>query len=260
MLKYVDVHSHILHHMDDGPEHLETALRILEEEYRQNVETVIVTPHFKDYERTSIDRFLDRRARRVAEIKEAAKNQGIQIPEIRMGAEVFLSCDLSEVEGIEKLAIEGTRYILVEMPYTAWNDWMFDSLYALMAQTNLIPVIAHIERYGNVDRKKIEKLSNMDVYFQINADSLLERGYKQVALKMIRQNLIQFMGSDVHNLASRPSRLEEGYRILTKKISGEFAHYINVNGHLLLDDHYVEKYSGSYHKMAPKRLFSRLFG
>lgn len=260
MLKYVDIHSHILHRLDDGPEHLDTSLKILEEEYGQNVETVIATPHFKDFERTSVDEFLNRRNRRVIEIEVAARERGIKIPKIRCGAEVFLSCDLSEVEGIERLAIEGTRYILVEMPYTAWNDWMFDSLYALMAKTGLIPVIAHIERYGRVDKKKIEKLANMDVYFQMNADSLTERGYKQVAFKMIRQNLIQFIGSDVHNLASRPAKLEEGYRILTKKISGEFAHYLNVNGHLLLDDHYIEKYSGSYHRMAPKTLLAKLFG
>ncbi len=258
MLKYVDVHSHILHHLDDGPEHLETALKILEEEYRQNVETVILTPHYKDFD-TPIDTFIDRRSRRVAEIEAAAKEKGIAIPKLRLGAEVFMACNLSEVEGIEKLAIEGTRYILVEMPYTGWNDWMFDSLYALSAKKNLTPIIAHVERYGNVDKKKIEKLSSLDVYFQINADSLMERGYKQVALKMIRQNLIHFMGSDVHNLSSRSAKLEEGYHILSKKVSGEFAHYLNVNSHLLLDDQYIEKYAGNYHQMAPQSWFKRLF-
>lgn len=259
MLKYVDVHSHILHHLDDGPEHKETALKILEEEYRQNVETVILTPHYKDFDRTPIDTFIERRGRRVAELQAAAKEMGITIPELRMGAEVFMACNLAEVEGIEKLAIEGTRYILVEMPYTAWNDWMFDSLYALSAKKNLIPIIAHVERYGNVDKKKIEKLASLDVYFQINADSLTERGYKQVAMKMIRQNLIHFIGSDVHNLSSRPTKLEEGYRILSKKISGEFAYYLNVNGHLLLDDQYIEKYASNYHQMVPQNIFRRLF-
>lgn len=259
MLKYVDVHSHILHHMDDGPEHLDTSLKILEEEYRQNVETVIVTPHYKDFDHTSIDTFLDRRARRVAEIQAAAKERGIRIPNIRMGAEVFLACNLAEVKGIEKLAIEGTRYILIEMPYTAWNDWMFDSLYSLIAQKDLIPVIAHVERYGNVDKRKIEKLSSLDVYFQINADSLTERGYKQVAFKMIRQNLIHFIGSDVHGLHNRPGKLEEGYRLLAKKFSGEFVHYLNVNGHLLLDNEYIEKYASNYHKMIPRSIFARFF-
>lgn len=259
MLKYVDVHSHILHQLDDGPQHLDTALKILEEEYRQNVETVILTPHYKDFDHVSIDTFIDRRNRRVAEIEAAAKEKGINIPKLRLGAEVFMACNLAEIEGIEKLAIEGTRYILIEMPYTSWNDWMFDTLYALLAQKNLTPVIAHVERYGNIDKKKIEKLSSMEVYFQINADSLMERGYKQVALKMIRQNLIQFIGSDVHNLSSRPAKLEEGYHFLSKKVSGEFAHYLNVNGHLLLDDQYIEKYAGSYHQMEPICWLKRLF-
>ncbi len=258
MLKYVDVHSHILHHLDDGPERLETALKILEEEYRQNVETVILTPHFKDFD-TPIDTFIDCRARRVAEIEAAAKEKGITIPKLRLGAEVFLACDLAEVDGIEKLAIEGSRYILVEMPYTAWNDWMFDALYALNAKKNLIPVIAHVERYGNIDKKKMEQLSSLDVYFQINADSLMEQKYKQLAFKMIRQNLIHFMGSDVHNLSNRSVKLEKGYQILSKKVSGEFAHYLNVNGHLLLDDRYIEKYAGHYHQMVPQGLFRRLF-
>lgn len=259
MLKYVDVHSHILHRLDDGPEHLETALKILEEEARQNVETVILTPHFKDFDRKTVEQFIERRGRRVAEITAAAKEKGITIPKLRLGAEVFMGCNLAEVKDIEKLAIEGTRYILIEMPYTLWSDWMFDTLYDLIARKNLIPIIAHVERYGNVDKRKIEKLSSLDVYFQINADSLTEPGYRQVALKMIRQNLIHFMGSDVHNVSSRPTRLEEGYHILSKKISGEFAHYINVNGHLLLDDQYIEKYASNYHQMVPQSWFRRLF-
>ncbi len=259
MLRYVDVHSHILHRIDDGPQNLETALSILEAEASQNVETVIATPHFKDLEHASIDEFVLRRNRRIAEIRSAAQEKGLSIPQIRGGAEVYLSCDLSEVEGIEKLAIEGTRYLLVEMPYQDWNDWMFNSLYALIAHKNLIPVIAHVERYGRVDRKKIEKLAAMDVYFQINADSLKEKGYRQVAMKMIRQNMVHLMASDVHNLTGRSCKLAEGYEYLTKKVSGEFSHYINVNAHLLLDNQFIEKYASNYHQMMPVSWFKRVF-
>ena len=180
MLKYVDVHSHILHQMDDGPQHVETSLKMLEEEYRQNVETVILTPHFKDFDGTTIDEFIAKRDQQVKELLAAAQENGVQIPKLCLGAEVTLSCDISELPGIEKLAIEGTRYILIEMPYTAWQEWMFDSLYSLIAHNDLIPVMAHMERYYDVDRKKIEKLAAMDVYFQINADSLNEKVYRNV--------------------------------------------------------------------------------
>ena len=248
MPKYVDVHSHVLHRMDDGPEHLETSLSLLEEELRQNVATVIATPHFKDFDQ-SIDAFVDRRARRIEEIRRAAQEKGILIPDIRAGAEVQLSCNIAEVDGIEKLAIEGTRYILIEMPYTMWYDWMFDVLYAMIADKKLVPVMAHIERYGNVSRKMMEKLAGMEVYFQINADFLTDKRCRGMIGKLVRQKLVHFMGSDVHNMSDRSIRLQAGYRYLAKKYSDEFAQYLNVNGQLLLDDQYIEKYTSNYHQM-----------
>lgn len=259
MLKYVDVHSHILHRLDDGPEHIETSLKMLEEEYRQNVETVILTPHFKDAENASIDDFINRRNRRAEELRQYAKEQGVTIPTLRLGAEVALNCDLSEIPGIEKLAIEGTRYILVEMPYSAWYDWMFDSLYALVAHCNLIPVIAHIERYPHVDKKKLNKLAAMDVYFQINAESLLDRSLRKYVIKMIDKDAIHLLGSDCHNQSERSPNLMEGYEYLEKKVSGEFAHYLNVNAHLLLDNEYIEKYASNYYQAEPEGFFRRFF-
>ena len=96
MLKYVDVHSHILPRLDDGPEHIETSVKMLEEEYRQNVETVILTPHFKDAEHTPVDEFVKKRNQRATELWQFAKEQGATIPTLRLGAEVLLNCDLSD--------------------------------------------------------------------------------------------------------------------------------------------------------------------
>lgn len=259
MLKYIDVHSHILHQIDDGPQRVETSLQMLEEEYRQNVETVILTPHFKDFDNVTIDEFIAQRDQKISEILAEAQRQGSRIPALKKGAEITLSCDISELEGIEKLCIEGTRYILIEMPYTAWHDWMFDCLYSLIAHKNLTPVMAHMERYYDIDKRKIEKLAAMDVYFQINADSLSEKVYRNVVMKMIRNNTVHLMGSDAHNLDTRAVKLREGYEYLTKKVSGEFAHYVNVNGHLLLDDEYIEKYATGYFQTSPMEWVRRFF-
>lgn len=260
MLKYVDVHSHILPRLDDGPEHIETSLKMLEEEYRQNVETVICTPHCKDIENISIDEFIAKRNRRAQELRQFAKEKGVTIPDLRLGAEVLLNCDLSEINGIEKLAIEGTRYILVEMPYsTAWYDWMFDSIYALIAHCNLIPVIAHIERYPHVDKKKMNKLAAMDVYFQINAESILDKKMRKYVLKMVEKDAIHLMGSDCHNQSERSPNLAEAYDYLNHKVSDEFAQYMNVNSHLLLDNEYIEKFASNYYQAEPEGFFKRIF-
>ncbi len=259
MLKYVDVHSHILQRFDDGPEHIETSLKMLEEEYRQNVETVILTPHCKDIENISVDEFVAKRNKRAEQLRQHAKEQGVTIPSIRLGAEVLLNCDLSEIDGIEKLAIEGTRYILIEMPYSAWYDWMYDSLYALIAHCNLIPVIAHVERYSHMDKKKLNKLASMDVYFQINAEAVLDKKMRKYVIKMIDKDAIHLMGSDCHNQSERSPNLADGYEYLIKKVSGEFAHYLNVNSHLLLDNEYIEKYASNYYQSESEGFFRRIF-
>ena len=259
MLKYVDVHSHILHRLDDGPEHMETSLKMLEEEFRQNVDTVILTPHFKDFDNISINEFIEKRNQRARELREYAQKEGVQIPDFRLGAEVLLNCNLAEIDDIEKLAIEGTRYILIEMPYTARYDWMFDSIYALIAQKNLIPVIAHIERYSQVDKKKIDKLASMDLYFQINGEAILDKATRRAVFKMIRNDTIHLIGSDCHNQNNRVPNLEKAYDLIREKISGEFAHYLNANGHLLLDDEYIEKYASNYYQETPVKWFRRMF-
>ena len=55
-----DLHTHILPAMDDGAATIEDALAMLQEQTRQGVEMVALTPHFyRDTE--SVDEFLKRR-------------------------------------------------------------------------------------------------------------------------------------------------------------------------------------------------------
>ena len=42
----LDIHSHILHAVDDGAKTTEESLQILTEMYRQGITDVIATPHF----------------------------------------------------------------------------------------------------------------------------------------------------------------------------------------------------------------------
>ena len=67
-----------------------------------------------------------------------------------------------------------------------------------------IPVLAHPERYNYYfeDISKIEKLKKAGCYFQLNLLSVV--GYYGVnvlkmARKLINSNLIDFVGSDLHN-------------------------------------------------------------
>ena len=67
-------------------------------------------------------------------------------------------------------------------------------------------VLAHIERYAD-DRqynKLLKLVRNGTVSAQINADSLMTEQTKRAAHKLLKQNLISYVGSDAHHSIRRP--------------------------------------------------------
>ena len=48
--------------------------------------------------------------------------------DLHLGAEVAIEHGIAELEGIDKLAIEGTRIILLELPYRPYVKWMSEEI------------------------------------------------------------------------------------------------------------------------------------
>ena len=67
---------------------------------------------------------------------------------------------------------------LIEIPEGLWFDWICDLTDKLLDR-NITPVIAHFEKvrgaYKNLDR--FEKIFEKNIYFQVNADSFLNKGF-----------------------------------------------------------------------------------
>jgi len=236
-----DVHSHILQNIDDGSKDLDTSIALLESSYEQGVRKLVLTPHY-DVKKYSVNTFLAKRRNRFLELKSEIQKRGISAPELCLGAEVSVTTDLSVVEGIEKLVFENTRYILIEMPYDMWQNWMFDSIFNLMTKKNLSPVIAHIERYfDSIEHSKIIGLSKMDLYFQINAASVIDKRQFKNILRLINNNMIYFLGSDAHDLKLRPSLIRQAVDVLEKKVSKEYAHFLTVNANFMLKNKIIDR-------------------
>ena len=252
----IDVHSHILHNIDDGAKDLDISIELLKSAYEQGVRKLILTPHYDNHLKYTVDAFLKKRAERFSELEEEIKKRKIKVPEFYLGAEVSVMTDLSKINGIEKLAIGNTRYILLEMPYTLWYDWMFDFIFKLITQKNLIPVIAHIERYfGLINPKQIQDLSKMELYFQINAASVVDKMQFKNIKRLINNDLVYFMGSDAHDLKKRPVLMKQAADILEKKVSKEFVHFLTMNSGLMLDNNLIDRADDLY---IPKKKMSFL--
>lgn len=213
----IDFHSHVLPGIDDGAKDIETAAKMLELSKRQGVDTVVATPHFYSDKKTP-DEFVKVRQESYLALLNYVKENNIDIPEIKLGAEVNFSYDIVNID-VEKLKIEGTNTILVELPFGYWNEWVYDNLFELSAKYRMDIVIAHLERYINKvkDLKFIERIFKMDVFIQVNADSLINKPEKKIADRMFKKYRVDLIGSDMHNLHSRTTNMDKAQKIISKK-------------------------------------------
>lgn len=204
----IDIHTHILPHMDDGAKDSRVSVAMLKAELAQGVHTVLLSPHYYG-RRHSPAKFIERRNAAFERLKD-------KIPEginVRLGAEVhFTGINVLETDDFCSLAIEGTKYVLVELPFdTAWHGEILDRLAALIEETDYTPIIAHVERYDEVLKNPaiVSKLVNMGCLIQVNSYAFIEKKEKQITFALLKHGLIHCIGTDAHDMAERKPNLAE---------------------------------------------------
>ncbi len=197
---FTDYHSHILPEIDDGSKSAEESVQMLEKLSEQGLERVVATPHFYAHREESVESFIKKR--KSAYEKLCRKN--IPVKEIYLGAEILMESGISECDGIEKLAIEGTNLILLEPPYYDCPKNLTDEIYSISYDYKLKPIIAHIHRYiGLYEKSEIEELLKIDAVFQINNQAFRNFREKHFVKSLIKEGYPLVFGSDCHNMTSR---------------------------------------------------------
>lgn len=195
----VDYHCHVLPELDDGAKNAAIADEMLDEMRKQGICEIALTPHFRPHREKSVEAFL---AKREASFQKLAHRQ----KEFKFypGAEAAMERGVSEIPQVEKLAIEGTRLLLLELPFEGYGSWVLEELYNLECDTGLKPVLAHIHRYTDVcSRTEMEELLNLDVIFQINTEALTTFFGRRFVQKLLKREKEVVFGSDAHNMTSR---------------------------------------------------------
>jgi len=208
-----DIHCHVLPQMDDGSRSVEESLSMLETLAAQGVGCVVATPHFYADE-NSPEEFL---ARRAASLEKLTAIPWSGLPTLKLGAEVCYFNGISRCEGLEALKMEGTDLLLLEMPFTRWTQRMLQEVRVIQA-TRATVLLAHIERYLYwQDGKTWSTLADWGVLNQCNATFFLQWRTKGKALRMLQKGKIHFLGSDSHNMDSRPPQLEAALAVMGQK-------------------------------------------
>ena len=187
----VDFHSHILPGADHGSTCLETSVAQLSLARDAGVTRIIATPHFYPHRHT-LDTFLERRKLAFENLRDAG---ALDICDVRVGAEVLICENIELLEGIEELCIEGTRTLLLELPFLSFSESYCNTVEALILQGYEI-VLAHADRYP---KENIERLLSCGAKIQLNADSIATLFKKKHLYNWAENGHVVAIGSDIHN-------------------------------------------------------------
>lgn len=181
----LDYHAHILPGCDHGSDGLATSLKQVEMAASAGVKTICATPHFYPH-KESVESFLRRRKKTAGLLlRELPENA----PLIQLGAEVLICDGMERMDGLNRLCREGTNELLLEMPFYAWPESIWDTLYLLCDLADIQIVLAHAERYP---AENIEKLICESVPLQLNAECLTKplKRKRYAEAEAVRRNLL----------------------------------------------------------------------
>ena len=234
---YIDFHTHILPEIDDGSHSVAMSLEMLSMAENCGADTVILTPHVNAS--SDFELFLGMRNDKYSQLKAAIDEKMLICPDILLGAEVQLDAALSEKENVSSLCIEGTELLLLELPYTQWNSWYNHEVYNIISKHEVIPVMAHIERYfrSPEDLKKLDALISFGVKFQVNASSFLSLTSRRIIRALAAEGLISAIASDCHNLHLRSPNIKRALNTFENKFGDGFLDYMYNKTNTLLEDH-----------------------
>ena len=220
----IDIHCHIIPEIDDGPNSIEESLAMADIAENDGIKTIVATPHFLEglYQPTSYYIL-----NKIRNLNNYLASNNINL-KIISGADLHISHEIVErIKSNEFLTINGTRYVLIELPSQFLHD-KIKELLRKMINNSLIPIISHPERNYLFQRSPnlLYDYIKDGALAQVTAMSITgDFGYeaKRTAKKMIINRLVQIIASDAHSKESRPPILSKALNAVSKILSPDEA-------------------------------------
>lgn len=219
---FFDIHSHILPGIDDGAQSMEESLKLLKLMQNQGITHVLATPHFYPQEDNLTD-FSEKISIAFAQLENETIKR--ELPHIYLGCEMLYFQGIGQSKSLPVLCINGSRYLLLELTDNCISEALFQDLQDIKTNCNIIPIIAHIERYHKAKnyKKLLKFISEEKILAQINASSVLIPAFKRTIKKLLKENLVQFIATDTHSLDERPPMLVPALKVISELFGTEYS-------------------------------------
>ena len=220
----IDLHSHILPGIDDGPSCLAESVEICAAAEADGVRTLVATPHYKPgtYEWSGQEV-----SETVSALQSALRAEGL-LMDILPGAELSIFPELpSLVKEGSAFTINRGIYFLVEFrPHAVPANW--ETFLGGFIDSGLVPVIAHPERNGWFMGRPdvLSSIVGRGALVQVTAASItggLGPQARDFSAYLLKRNLVHVIASDAHSPDERPALLSEAVGIAGDLIGPERA-------------------------------------
>lgn len=226
----IDWHTHILPQLDDGSKSVKESVLLINDLQSQGVDTIIATPHFYAND-GDVSSFIKRRNGSFEKLQNA-NNSDVRL---LLGAEVRYYPGISRLEDLDKLQIDDSGLLLLEMPMAKWTEYMLHELEQLALFPNLKIVMAHVDRYLKIQPFQVfERLIESGILMQANAEFFIDFFSKRKALQLLQNGFIRFLGSDCHGIKFRPPVIGKAFEAIENKLGTDFVNYFNEYGRYML--------------------------
>lgn len=222
----IDIHSHLLFGVDDGSRTLEESVHVIKKLSEVGYTDIILTPHYindSTYVSTREENLDVLKRLKVGLIRN---NVNVNL---YLGNEIYIDSEIAHLLKNNIISsLNDTKYLLIELPMSGENEIYYDVFLDLINMGYKV-ILAHPERYISFqkDFNKVYELKELGVLLQSNVGSILGdygRGAKKTIKRLLKENLITFMGTDIHH-----NKEEYTFVLKAKKKMGKYLTQKQIN-------------------------------
>ena len=242
MKKFVDINSHIIPEIDDGPANFEESLEILSLAEKDGISKIIATPHLenllinnKNY--NDVEKYVEK-------LNNLVHENDINI-NIFSGISLNFNEKTNEILDIEghNFSLNKTRFYLLETTFNEFN-YKHMKIIEKFRDKRLYPVLSHPERniFLRKNSKLIKEIINQGGLIQVSSDSIIGNNgepVKKFALDIIDKKLATCISSEIHNKSKNIyPNLKLSYEIVNELFGKNISDKLFItNPQLILDGH-----------------------
>lgn len=201
----VDIHTHLLFGVDDGPKTLEESIEMIREGMKLGFKEFYLTSHYnkKDYYNEDYEKNYEILKKKCEDLKLKVK--------LHRGNEVYLDENITRVLSEKKFNTIGKEFLLVEFsPLT--TTLVGRKLLKKVLNEGFVPILAHVERYNLFRGRDLIQLRKLGVKLQVN---ITGEKPKHI-VKLLENGHIDFLGSDAHGVEKRGYVWSEELKYINK--------------------------------------------